>query len=247
MKTLIPLFLAAGLTAQSTQNILVTNTGPNLFRGLVRTEIDFDPPARSGFTPLNCGLCISINPTSYIVGDFDDGKWPIDIECTVPAYSTIIVDLAAFLSCTRPLPWMRDDPTALWGGMPTVNNTPFQWQFMGIEGEGYRIRCTAYVDVTYAVVLDFIYRPTQMSYQYGDAKIINFGPSPITSPANGLNLFWGTGWPYVLAYPNTVFNHGEAVIVPFTMVWQNLMTQPYELSSATAIMNRQISAEQQHQ
>ena len=242
MKTLIPLFLAATLPAQL---ILVTNNGPHTFKGLVRAEVDFDPPSRSGFTLLNCGLCTTVNPTSYIVGDGEDGRYPIDIDCLVLPYSTTYIDMAAFTSCTRPMPWMRDDPTTLWGGMPLLNGDPFQWQFIKPDAEGYRIRCTAYVDVTFAVVLDFIYRPTQMSYQYGDAKIINLGPSVITSPPTGLNLVWGSGWPYVLAYPNTVFNHGEPVVVPFTMVWPHLMTQPHDMSSSQAIYNRQISAQQQ--
>lgn len=244
MKYILPILFSSFLSAQT---VRIDNTGPFDFRGYVRATVDTELPGYAGLMPLNCGMCVTINPAYYVAAIAQDGDYQIDIECTVPANSNVFVDISTFTTCTRPLPWMVDNPEPLWGGMPKINGNYVQWRVMELDGAGHRIRCTGDVDNTFSVVLDFVYRPTAMSYISGNAYITAHGwngPSLIYSVPNGITLTWGNSNAYVLASPNTQFNHMERVTVPFTMIWPNLMTTPIQTSSAQAIFNRHIIATQ---
>lgn len=239
--SLLATVLCAYLPAQS---VRITNNGPFDYKGYVRVELEQDPPFMAGFTQLNCGICNTVNPLSFVATANENQTYDLDIDCLVPANSYITVDLGLFTNCIRPLPFLLDNPEPLWGGMPQVNGEPLIWHLIGISGAGYKVRCFALVDDIFGVSLDFIYRPSTMSILYGDARITAHGygdPGTVYTAPNGLFLSWGYSSQSIAAM-GSQFVQDEVVVVPFTMIWTNLMTKPHELPSSQIIRNRQITA-----
>lgn len=233
--------LCAYLPAQS---VRITNNGPLDYKGYVRVEMQQDPPFLAGFTQLNCGICNTVNPVSFVATINESQTYDLDVDCLIPANSSVVVDLSIFTNCIRPLPWLIDDPEPLWGGMPAINGEPMIWNLIGISGAGYRVRCFALVDDIFGVSLDFIYRPTTMSVIYGDARITAHGygdPGTTYTAPQGLFLSWGYS-SQSIAQMGAQFTQDQTVIVPFTMIWPNIMSQPHEFPSSQIIRNRQITA-----
>jgi len=183
----------------------------------------------------------------WVVGQqVNEGEWPLDIRLSLPAGQVRDVSLPPMAPVTRPLPRLPLEPVAGWGGMPKLNDSYFHWSDYAVDGAGVRWKCHASHAQVWHATLEFVWYPETQGFAQATVSIraADFAhPALQYSLAQPLVLVWGTYSELVLP-AGYAASHGDIVQVATTPTWPALMRTPEEASSAMAIRNRLVFAQQ---
>lgn len=245
MKSLIPLFLAAALPAQ-TPIVRVMNNSSHPYEGVKRVYLNTRPPHDGGwlmdtFSPGGYLGSFTVPVAVYSVGNLTfDGKYAIDIYLKLNAGEVKDLNLWTMAPVTVPVPQLPVDLASYFQGLPVCNRAylmPMKivtgYNVVNEQvhnGAGYTALLGANVNAAFSVLMELTWYPFHEGWLQSTVKI-RFHMDYVTPP-EGINM----GWKGALVMPyggvngrlipgGSRFIPGDEVEVPVTVVWWNRVPQ----------------------
>lgn len=224
--------------------VRIENSSSSPFLGWVRTNIDWEPPAPTGYLTSGGRWAVG-RPTGADTRILD-----LHVEVAAGATKTVALPTEPTQQWTV-APLAGFDVGATFGGLPAINGAPMELRGLIQDGAGYTSHWVKRLGRLFCANLWITWYPDQPWMAHGEAIVVASNPSvpDLTENAPAITLTLGNAIVLLplhglgpIATAGTSFGDGQGRATPVNFVWLRHCTDPADFASIGAVMNCGVRA-----